>query len=87
MLFIIRMTHTALTEPLEGEGYKFKQEDSGRPCPPPAPTHAALANSFFFPSVFVAFAEKTHSKSQTTGTKQRIFKRRGSCKVARSVSG
>lgn len=29
MLFIIGMTHTAPTEPLEGEGYKFKQEDSG----------------------------------------------------------
>lgn len=39
MLFIIRMTHTVLTEPLEGEGYKFKQEDGGRPAPtsPPLP--------------------------------------------------
>lgn len=40
MLFIIGMTHTAFTEPLEGEGYKFKQEEGGRPCPhvPSAPT-------------------------------------------------
>lgn len=57
-LFIIGMTHTALTEPLEGEGYKFKQEDGRRPRPhvPSAPTHAALAN-FFFLLFFCSFFE------------------------------
>lgn len=78
MLFIIRMTHTALTEPLEGEGYKFKQEDGRRPRPhvPSTPTHVALANFFFLLFFCSSFEGKMHSESQTTGTEQRIFKTR-----------
>lgn len=53
MLLIIGMTHTAPAEPLDGEGYKFKQEDSGGPVPtaPPLP-HAQPRQTRFSP-IFV----------------------------------
>lgn len=66
MLFIIGMTHTALTEPLEGEGYKFKQEDGRRPRPhvPSAPTHAALADFFFLLFFCSSFEGKRTPKAK-----------------------
>lgn len=66
MLFIIGMTHTALTEPLEGEGYKFKQEDGRRTRPhvPSTPTHAALANFFFLLFFCSSFEGKRTPKAK-----------------------